>query len=64
MAKKKEKVTEVTTNTKRIQVTFTTKQIELIDKLCSVGRLGNLRADVIKQIVLLYMHEEEKKDGL
>lgn len=58
------KTTAKTTNTKKVQVTFTTKQVELIDKLCSQGRLGNLRADVVKQIVLLYIHEEEKRGGL
>lgn len=51
-------------NTKKIQVTFTTKQVELIDKLCAIGRLGNQRADVVKQAMLLYIHEEEKKGGL
>ncbi|MFA4819384.1 MAG: hypothetical protein WC613_00320 [Candidatus Aenigmatarchaeota archaeon] len=51
-------------STKKVQVTFTIKQVDLIDKLCNIGRLGNKRADVIKQIVLLYIHEEEKKGGL
>jgi hypothetical protein len=50
--------------TKKIQVTFTVQQVDMIDKVKAAGRLGHQRADVIKQIVLLYLNEEEKKRGL
>ena len=42
--------------TKRVQVTFTEKQWELIEKL--KGEMGNGDADVIRNIVLAWLAEK------
>jgi len=46
---------------KRIAVTFTQKQIELIDQLVESGELGGSRAEVIKQIIMFYLKDNDKK---
>lgn len=49
---------------KKIGISFTVKQIELIDNLVASGALGSNRSEVIKQIVMFYLKEKEKVTNL
>lgn len=46
---------------RRIAVTFTEGQLELIDQLVEVNVLGGNRADVINQIVMDYLKDTGKR---
>ncbi len=56
MARKK----ETPSDSKKIGIVFTLKQIEHIDKLVKSGDLGGNRAEIIKQIVMFYLKEKEE----
>lgn len=45
--------------TKKIGISFTVKQINLIDRLVDSGELGGNRAEVIKTIVMFYLKEKD-----
>jgi len=44
-------------DSKKIGIVFTLKQIEHIDKLVANGDLGGNRAEIIKQIVMFYLKD-------
>jgi metal-responsive CopG/Arc/MetJ family transcriptional regulator len=46
----------------RVQVTFTRKQIEKIDKLKEDG-LGRSRSDVVNKLVIQWLLEHKKLEG-
>jgi len=54
MAKKKINPSD----SKKIGIVFTLRQIEHIDKLVANGDLGGNRAEIIKQIVMFYLKEK------
>lgn len=45
--------------THKIGISFTNKQIDLIDVLVNSGELGGNRAEVIKTIVMFYLKEKD-----
>lgn len=52
-------VTRDQTTTRKIGISFTNKQIELIDRLVNSGELGGSRAEAIKTIVMFYLKEKD-----
>lgn len=48
-------------STHKIGISFTVKQIDLIDGLVKSGELGGSRAEAIKTIVLFYLKEKTNK---
>ncbi len=46
-------------STHKIGISFTNKQIDLIDVLVNSGELGGSRAEVIKTIVMFYLKEKD-----
>ena len=45
----------------KIGVVFTKTQVDIIDSLVNRGELGSSRAEVVKQIVMFYLRDWEKK---
>jgi hypothetical protein len=50
---------ETPSDSKKIGIVFTLKQIGHIDKLVKNGDLGGNRAEIIKQIVMFYLKEKD-----
>jgi hypothetical protein len=46
----------------KIGVVFTKVQVEFIDKIVNKGELGGSRAEVLKQIVMFYLRDWERKE--
>jgi Arc/MetJ-type ribon-helix-helix transcriptional regulator len=51
-------------DSKKIGVLFTTKQVDFIDRLVVSGELGGNRSEVIKQIILFHLKEKFKIEML
>jgi hypothetical protein len=48
--------------TRKLGVNFTLKQIDILEKIVSEGKFGNNKADVIKGIIMLYFAENHLLD--
>ncbi len=46
--------------TERVGVTFTRKQIELLDEIVVGGNIGSNKPEVIKWIVMEYLRQHDK----
>lgn len=46
--------------TERVGVTFTKKQIELLDEIVVSGNIGSNKPEVIKWIVMDYLRQHDK----
>ncbi|MEX2193251.1 MAG: hypothetical protein WD717_07750 [Nitrosarchaeum sp.] len=47
---------------RKLGVIFTLKQIEILEKIVSEGKFGNNKADAIKGIIMLYFAENHLLD--
>ena len=45
---------------KRVNLTFTKQQLNLIDEIVVSGNLGRTRAEVIKEMVMFYLKDNNK----
>lgn len=56
------KKTKRLSESRKLGVNFTLKQIEMLEKIVSEGKFGNNKADVIKGIIMLYFAENHLLD--
>ena len=56
------KKTKNLSESRKLGVNFTLKQIEILEEIVSEGKFGNNKADVIKGIIMLYFAENHLLD--